>query len=140
MQAAADGLRRLVLTLEQLRHRYGELAGVGETDLMALGNLAARGPMGAAELATRLGVSRSSVTALIDRLEAADLVARHPDPTDRRRLRLVVTGHGEDVIGKIRSFSLEMLRDIDAEHLPVIAQGLDEVTAALDRQNPPKVT
>lgn len=137
VQAAADGLRRLVLTIEQLRHQYGALAGVGDTDLMALGNLAAHGPMGAAELAGRLGVTRSSVTALVDRLEAADLVARHGDPTDRRRLRLVVTGHGEDVIEKVRSYSLEMLRDIDAERLPVITQALDEVAAALDRHQEP---
>jgi len=135
MQAAADGLRRLVLTIEQLRHRYGALAGVGGTDLMALGNLVAHGPMGAADLATRLGVTRSSVTALVDRLEGADLVARHGDPRDRRRLRLVITDRGEDVVARVRSHSLDALRAIDAERLPTIARALEELATVLDRQN-----
>ena len=56
MRATADGLRHLLLAFEQLRHRYGALAGVGDTDLMALGNLAVHCPMGPAELADTVGL------------------------------------------------------------------------------------
>ncbi|HXV92159.1 MAG TPA: MarR family transcriptional regulator, partial [Pseudonocardia sp.] len=44
--------------------------GVGRSDLRAL-NLLEHGPLGATALAGRLGLSRPSVTALVDRLEAA---------------------------------------------------------------------
>lgn len=45
-------------------------------------------------LAARLRLSASAVVPLVDRLEAAGLVARLPDPTDRRRIRVVPTSAG----------------------------------------------
>ena len=133
--AVADGLRRLTLTLEQLRHRYGELAGVGYTDVMALGNLYADGPLSAADLATRLGITRSSVTALVDRLEDAGLVERQSDPDDRRRLRLTLTTQGRAAVQRARGWSLEALRGIEQDRLPTIAQALEQLSEALSRHD-----
>lgn len=59
--------------------------GVGRSDLRAL-NLLEHGPLGAAARAHELGLSRASVTALVDRLVAAGLVSRSPSPTDRRAI------------------------------------------------------
>ena len=133
--AAADGLRRLVLTMEQVRHHLGSIAGVGDTDLMAIGNLDTHGPMSAGELSNRLGISRSSVTALVDRLEEAKLVTRQPDPDDRRRLSLVITGAGQAALAKVRSYSLLALESIDPDRLPALVEALDELVVALDRQH-----
>jgi DNA-binding MarR family transcriptional regulator len=133
--AAADGLRLLALTLEQLRHRYGVLAGVGDTDLMALGALAAYGPMSSAELSRRLAITPSSVTALVDRLESAELVARHDDPTDRRRRHLRLTAAGEKAIRKARSWSLDALSAIEPDHLPAIVEALDDLANALEKHH-----
>jgi DNA-binding MarR family transcriptional regulator len=47
-----------------------------------------------AELAERLHVSRATITALLDGLEAEGLVARRPDPTDRRARRVALTRAG----------------------------------------------
>ncbi|MGZ8802916.1 MAG: MarR family transcriptional regulator [Mycobacterium sp.] len=57
--------------------------GIGRSDLRAL-NMLEEGPLSAAALADRLGLTRGSVTALVDRLEAAELVARQLAPKDRR--------------------------------------------------------
>jgi DNA-binding MarR family transcriptional regulator len=51
-----------------------------------------------AALAQRLGIDRTVMTYLLDDLEAADLVARRPDPLDRRSRRIVATEHGRDVL------------------------------------------
>lgn len=48
----------------------------------------------AADLAERLRVTRATVTALLDGLEAEGLVARRPDPRDRRARRVVLTRSG----------------------------------------------
>jgi len=133
--AVADGLRRLTLTLEQLRHSYGELAGVGYTDVVALGNLHADGPLGAAELATRLGITRSSVTALVDRLERAGLVERRADPGDRRRLRITLTDAGGEAVRRARGWSLEALGGIEPDRLPTMAQALEQLADALGRHH-----
>lgn len=57
--------------------------GVGRSDLRAL-NALEDGPRSAAALAEYLGLSRGSVTALVDRLESAGLVERRTTANDRR--------------------------------------------------------
>jgi DNA-binding MarR family transcriptional regulator len=42
-----------------------------------------------------LGLSHSGGVRIVKRLEAAGLVAREPDPGDRRAVRLHLTGEGE---------------------------------------------
>jgi long-chain acyl-CoA synthetase len=49
----------------------------------------------ASALATRLDVSRPSVTALVDGLEARGLVERHPSANDRRRVEHHLTVDGK---------------------------------------------
>jgi DNA-binding MarR family transcriptional regulator len=55
-------------------------------------------PGSQAALASRLGIDRTVMTYLLDDLEAAALVARQPDPTDRRSRRVAATAHGRDVL------------------------------------------
>jgi DNA-binding MarR family transcriptional regulator len=133
LAAVADGLRRLALTLEQRRHRYVALVGVGDTDLMALGALAAYGPLSSAELSRLLAVTPSSVTTLVDRLESAQLVARRGDPADRRRRHILLTAAGEKAIGKARSWSLDALSAIEPEQLPAIVEALAELASVLEK-------
>lgn len=57
--------------------------GLGRSDLRAL-NALEHGPVGASALAERLGLTRSAITALIDRLVAAGFVTRVAVPGDRR--------------------------------------------------------
>jgi DNA-binding MarR family transcriptional regulator len=53
-------------------------------------------------LAQHLGVDRTVMTYLLDDLEAAGLIARHPDPADRRARKVVATAPG-----------IELLADLD---------------------------
>jgi DNA-binding MarR family transcriptional regulator len=55
-------------------------------------------PGSQAALAGRLGIDRTVLTYLLDDLEAADLVARQPDPADRRSRRVVATEHGRVIL------------------------------------------
>ena len=56
-----------------------------------------------AALAQRLGIDRTVMTYLLDDLEAADLVARQPDPLDRRSRRIVATSHGREVLADLET-------------------------------------
>jgi DNA-binding MarR family transcriptional regulator len=56
------------------------------------------GPRGMADLSGLLGVEKSSMTGLVDRAERCGLVARHPDPADRRGVRVVLTKTGERTV------------------------------------------
>jgi DNA-binding MarR family transcriptional regulator len=47
-----------------------------------------------AQLAEQSGVTRATMTGLIDTLERADMVVRTPDPADRRQVSVALTEHG----------------------------------------------
>ena len=78
-------------------HVDGKLTAIGLSlpKLAALHQLSVAGeslPLG--ELASRLSCVKSNVTQLVDRLEADGLVARAPDPNDRRSRLAVLTPAG----------------------------------------------
>jgi DNA-binding MarR family transcriptional regulator len=60
-------------------------------------------PGSQATMASRLGIDRTVMTYLLDDLEAARLVARQPDPADRRSRRVVATDHGRDVLADLET-------------------------------------
>lgn len=58
-------------------------------------------PLTPAELAERTGVTRATMTGLIDTLERADLVRRRPHPDDRRMMSVGLTARGENLLVRI---------------------------------------
>ena len=101
-QALGDLLRR------SARSRvYGALTtGLGpaldEATYPVLSGLARTGPATAARLAADVGLDRSVVSRHADRLEAAGLLRRDPDPADRRGTLLVLTGAGRRAVTEMR--------------------------------------
>jgi DNA-binding MarR family transcriptional regulator len=58
-------------------------------------------PRTPAELAEMTGVTRATMTGLIDTLERDGLVKREPDPVDRRMLSVRLTAKGEALLREI---------------------------------------
>jgi DNA-binding MarR family transcriptional regulator len=54
------------------------------------------------ELAQHLGIAPRSTTEVVDALEAKGLVARSPDPTDRRATLVALTDRGRDLAEDVR--------------------------------------
>lgn len=73
--------------------------------LMALwGNCRREGgqvPLTPAELAERTGVTRATITGLVDTLERAGLVTRKPHPEDGRMMSICLTTKGDELLRKI---------------------------------------
>ncbi len=65
--------------------------GINRTDLRCLDVLIQEGSATAGRLATRLGLTTGSVTAMLDRLERLGYLSRSPDPSDRRRVVVAPT-------------------------------------------------
>jgi len=57
--------------------------------------------LGPAELADAAGVSRATMTGLIDTLERDGLVTREPDTVDRRMMLVRLTAKGRSLLGEI---------------------------------------
>ncbi len=65
--------------------------------LRALFAIAKHGPLSVSGLAEMMGASLASTSSLAERLVKADYVSREADPTDRRKVLLVVTGRGQEI-------------------------------------------
>lgn len=75
-----------------LFHRaVGQLLGVNVTDMKCLDMMILKGSASPTELAEHTGLSSGATTAMIDRLEKARLIERHPHAKDRRGTTLVLT-------------------------------------------------
>lgn len=65
--------------------------GISANEHLVIAQLLAIGPLTAAELTTRVGLTSGALTTLVDRLEREELLVRVQDPNDRRRLLLYPT-------------------------------------------------
>jgi len=72
---------------------------VGPNDLSALQHIMMTPGTGPREIATLLGITTASSTALVDRLEAAGHLTKNPHHSDRRRLVLEATDAASAELG-----------------------------------------
>src|SRR5574341_2207842 len=89
----ADGLRLAVTRLAR-RLRQQTDVDASPTQVAVLSTIERRGPISLGDLAARERVRPPTVTAAVGRLEERGLVVRHPDPDDRRVVRVEITAAG----------------------------------------------
>ena len=86
-------------------------------------------------IADVLNVSRTTVTGMLDRLEAEKLILRAIDPADRRSFTLALTDEGRTLIRQIDSVRRDQLAPalaaMDAADLMALQQGLTALVDAL---------
>lgn len=103
--------------------------------LTALFLLSRSAPTSVGQLAEMLGTRVSSARLLVDRLVQAGLVERSPDPDDRRRVLLVVSGAGVDLLRRLREGNVQLRQWLSAlspevlDCLTVGLRGLVEVAS-----------
>jgi DNA-binding MarR family transcriptional regulator len=93
--ATSWALRDLLLSAAVANQEIARRLGLSLSDLTALDHLLAGEPLGTGELAQRLGMRSPSATAVLDRLESAGHVRRVSHPTDRRRVVIEATDDGK---------------------------------------------
>ncbi|MGB5050507.1 MAG: MarR family transcriptional regulator [Caldilineaceae bacterium] len=81
---ALMAVRDYGVTLTQFRNAINEWAGLNATDMECLRLLFLKGVATPTELARHTGLTSGATTAMLDRLEKADLIERRPNPDDRR--------------------------------------------------------
>jgi DNA-binding MarR family transcriptional regulator len=70
--------------LTLFRNAMNESLGFNNTDMECLRLLFQKGTATPSELARHTGLTSGATTAMLDRLEKADLIERRPNPNDRR--------------------------------------------------------
>jgi DNA-binding MarR family transcriptional regulator len=109
-------------------------AGESVARLRLLYDLHCNGPRKMADLAGSLGVTPRNVTALVDALEAEQLVRREPHPTDRRITMIEITGGSakvEQQFDALRGAIADVFAGIDSRDRDAFGRVLDGVRARL---------
>jgi DNA-binding MarR family transcriptional regulator len=73
------------------------------------------GPLGMTELSRILNIERSSLTSMVDRLERRTLVARTPNPTDRRASQIELTPDGLDLAHQCHDAVVDRINTMTAD-------------------------
>jgi DNA-binding MarR family transcriptional regulator len=97
----AARLRMAVARLSRRLRRPG-LGELTQSQLSALVTIQQYMPLRLGDLATREGVSASTLSRVVDRLEAFGMVVRTPDPCDARSSHLSVTPDGSAFLEDLR--------------------------------------
>lgn len=84
--------------------------GITRSQWWALVNIARHGSGGIAQtdLAKSMSVGKVSLGGVIDRLEAANLLERRPDPNDRRAKKVVLTRKGQSLLKKMQDIAVKI--------------------------------
>ncbi len=95
------------------------------------------------ELADAVVLSRSGLTRLVDRLAAADLLQREPDPADRRGAFAVLTPEGAAALRRAwpvyaRGIAAHFARHLNDEEARTLTAALERVRAAASTRNRPQ--
>lgn len=132
---------RLLARLARVAEQTCQSTGVSLPQYRLLVSVSGR-PQRASELAASVGVSRPTLTSLVDGLEQAGLLRRVPVPTDRRGIRLELTEEGRLATARAeRALTARLFALIDGDVNDVLQVLKDVVSGlgrALDREREPR--
>lgn len=105
---------------------------------MLVGTLAHHGEMKVSELSERLGLTNSTVSGILDRLENQGLVERSRSKEDRRVVHVKVTDEfkkqSQKHFEEINKMIEQMMSKAAPEELDIILEGMNTLERVINRQ------
>lgn len=142
VRESAAALSQLVQRVDDFRRRLALAAGISVAELRVLGRLAEGDDVTPTTIAELLGLTTGSVTALVDRLERAGLVARRSNPADRRSRHLGLTAAGQRMVLATGQEFYERIRialeNMPPEHVPHLNEFLTLLSDEVERYLAPR--
>jgi len=140
-----DGVR-VVKVIKKVMHVFKQKTGscFKEINLtgpqgMLVGALAHHGKMKVSDLSDTLGLSNSTVSGILDRLENQGLVERTRSKDDRRVVYVDVTSKSrksfKDQHAEINKMFQNMISKATPEELDIIIKGLNTLEKVIEREN-----
>ena len=109
--------------------------GVTVAQAAAIEALGAEGPLRLGDLSRRLGITPSTLTRNLARLEESGLVAREADPGDARSARVGLTGRGRKAARSVAeqetAFARQVIQRIPAGRRAAVIEALGDLLAAV---------
>lgn len=131
-------LREVSRALQTFLIAHARASGLGLFEFLALIRAAEGDGVIARDAGRSLGLNTSTMTGLVDRLEHAKLIRRHPHPTDRRLLLLRATPKGrkaiERAVGPLLAELTQLADAVPGAQRLILGSFLDEVSALVLEQ------
>lgn len=91
-------LRKITRAIDLHSKRLSQLSGVTGPQAILLAELNKSGPIPVSTLAKRVSLSHATVTDILNRLSKREMVERHRDDQDKRRILISLTDTGKQVL------------------------------------------
>jgi DNA-binding MarR family transcriptional regulator len=118
------------------------VSGMQLAGYRVLGVLLRQGPLAISEVGKRLYISKPYMTRLVDVLIADELVERLPDASDRRVIKLRITGKGRGRIEEIGTMFTDdikvLLADLSDDDVSVLDESLKNLNRVLGKLGIPE--
>lgn len=137
MASLNDTLGLIVRRLRQQTARKAASYELAPAQYLVFQTIAFYGPRTMGDIVELTDYPASSLTSIVDRLTALDLVARSPHPTDRRAIQVRLTERGEELARRMeqdRRSDLELLmHDFSDEDIANFENLLRRLLSGMDR-------
>lgn len=132
-------LRRILRSTELYSRNLAQAAGLSPAQLRVLQIVSGDGGSATPKaLATRMGVSQATVTALVDKLVARGLVLRERSSTDRRQTNVMITDAGrasvEEAPDALQQRYVKAFQTLADWEQAQLVSSLERVAAMLDAE------
>ena len=135
---ALMAVRDYGIHLTLFRNAMNEKAGLNATDMECLRLLFIKGIATPSELARHTGLTSGATTAMLDRLEKADLIERRPNPDDRRGTLIAPVKSGAEKVASwfesARQAQDELLSGYSESELEIISNVFERFTKLWDQE------
>ncbi|HWV86348.1 MAG TPA: MarR family transcriptional regulator [Capillimicrobium sp.] len=124
----------IVLLVERAAHHAlraldAALPGIGAAEANALGCFGAEDARRVGDLVRATGQRPSTLTGVLDRLEAAGHVDRRPDPADRRAVLAVLTPQGREARDRVLAAMRALEPDLPEDEARALRRALERFAA-----------
>lgn len=134
--AALRAIRRILRANDQGSRTLAVATGLTPSQLLVLQNIERRGETTPSAIAKALQFGQATVTNIVDRLEAADLVTRRRDDRDRRQMLLQPTDQGRNILDTapdlLQQRFCDGFRQVSAWEQAMILAALERLGEILD--------
>jgi DNA-binding MarR family transcriptional regulator len=129
-ESAAHLRTAIVRTARRLRQEAAaETTGLTPTSVAALATIERHGPITPSEIAEIERVKRPTITRTLGCLEREGLIARAPDPEDRRSALVSVNGAGRERLRRLRkrknAYLARRMRDLTDEEVETLERAAE---------------
>ncbi|TFG93395.1 MAG: MarR family transcriptional regulator [Candidatus Atribacteria bacterium] len=130
-----DLTRNFNKSLKHKFHHYVQDSGFTLPQLSVISILEKHGEQKVSELSFKMGLSNSTVSGILDRLEQKDIIKRERTKNDRRVVKISLTGKSQDFCNDFRKkkeeYLTQLLKKLSEQEIRDIIKGLEILNRAL---------